>query len=51
LQEHCRARLAGYKVPRELVIVDKVLRSPAGKPDYTWAKEQAMKAMTGGALS
>jgi acyl-CoA synthetase (AMP-forming)/AMP-acid ligase II len=50
LQEHCRARLAGYKVPRELVIVDTIVRSPAGKPDYTWAKEQATKAMTGGAV-
>jgi 3-oxocholest-4-en-26-oate---CoA ligase len=50
LQQHCRAKLAGYKVPRELVIVDKVVRSPAGKADYTWAKEQAGKASTGGAV-
>jgi 3-oxocholest-4-en-26-oate---CoA ligase len=42
LQAHCRARVAGYKVPRDLVIVDKVVRSPAGKADYAWAKEQAM---------
>ena len=44
LQAHCRARLAGYKVPRDLVIVEKIVRSPAGKPDYSWAKERALRA-------
>src|SRR5207302_20809 len=34
LQAFLRARLAGYKVPRELVIVDKVERQPSAKPDY-----------------
>ena len=37
LQAHCRARIAGYKVPRELHVVDRVQRSPSGKPDYPWA--------------
>jgi acyl-CoA synthetase (AMP-forming)/AMP-acid ligase II len=37
LQEHCRANIAGYKVPRRLHVVDAVERSPSGKPDYTWA--------------
>jgi len=45
LQAHCRASIAGYKVPRDLVLVEKVLRSPAGKPDYGWAKEQALQAL------
>ncbi|MCW2651892.1 MAG: fadD [Mycobacterium sp.] len=35
-----RAEIAGYKVPRSLWFVDEVKRSPAGKPDYRWAKEQ-----------
>ena len=35
-----RSEIAGYKVPRSLWIVDEVKRSPAGKPDYRWAKEQ-----------
>ena len=35
-----RAEIAGYKVPRSLWLVDEVKRSPAGKPDYRWAKEQ-----------
>ena len=37
LQEHCRASIAGYKLPRRLHVVDAVERSPSGKPDYTWA--------------
>jgi 3-oxocholest-4-en-26-oate---CoA ligase len=37
LQSHCRASIAGYKLPRRLHVVDKVERSPSGKPDYTWA--------------
>ena len=37
LQEHCRAHVAGYKVPRRLYVVDAVERAPSGKPDYTWA--------------
>ena len=34
-----RSTIAGYKVPRSLWLVDEVKRSPAGKPDYTWARE------------
>ncbi len=37
-------RLAGYKVPKALVWVDEVKRSPAGKQDYRWAKEVAAGA-------
>jgi 3-oxocholest-4-en-26-oate---CoA ligase len=40
LQDHCRAHLAGYKLPRVLRIVDVVVRSPAGKPDYAWAASE-----------
>jgi 3-oxocholest-4-en-26-oate---CoA ligase len=35
-----RSEIAGYKVPRSLWYVDEVKRSPAGKPDYRWAKDQ-----------
>ena len=31
LQEHSRAHLAGYKVPREIVLVDAIERSPSGQ--------------------
>ena len=33
--------IARYKLPKAYVYVDKVVRSPAGKADYRWAKEQA----------
>jgi 3-oxocholest-4-en-26-oate---CoA ligase len=40
LDTFVRSEIAGYKVPRSLWLVDEVKRSPAGKPDYRWAKEQ-----------
>jgi acyl-CoA synthetase (AMP-forming)/AMP-acid ligase II len=41
LAEHARRHLAGYKVPRSLALVAQIERTPAGKPNYRWAKEQA----------
>lgn len=35
---HCRDRLAGYKIPRELHLVDEVRRTAVGKSDYKWAR-------------
>ncbi len=40
LREFGREHLADYKLPRRLVIVDEVVRSPSGKPDYPWARAQ-----------
>jgi acyl-CoA synthetase (AMP-forming)/AMP-acid ligase II len=37
IQVHCRDAIAGYKVPRQLHVVDTIVRSPSGKPDYRWA--------------
>jgi 3-oxocholest-4-en-26-oate---CoA ligase len=42
LQQHCRSQLAGYKVPRQLVVLDTIIRTPVGKPDYRWAKKTAI---------
>ncbi len=39
IQAHCRESIAGYKVPRQLHVVDTIVRSPSGKPDYRWAAE------------
>jgi acyl-CoA synthetase (AMP-forming)/AMP-acid ligase II len=39
---HCRTKVSGYKVPRELHLVDEILRSPSGKADYRWAKAVAL---------
>ncbi|MEN8651379.1 acyl-CoA synthetase [Streptomyces sp. 21So2-11] len=46
IQTHCRTRLAGYKIPRQLVIAPQIQRSPSGKADYRWARTVA--AGTGG---
>ncbi len=45
LAEHCRGQLAGYKVPKHLVVVDRLVRSPSGKADYRWAAEHAAAAV------
>ncbi|MCC6924682.1 AMP-binding protein [Novosphingobium sp.] len=45
VKAHLAARLAGYKVPRALVWVDEIKRSPAGKQDYRWAKDMAEQAV------
>ncbi len=36
--------IARYKLPKAFVFVDTVVRSPAGKADYRWAKDQAVNA-------
>ncbi len=42
LVDHCRTHVAGYKVPRELHLVDQIQRQPSGKPNYKWAKAIAL---------
>jgi len=39
IQTYCRDRIAGYKVPRQLHVVEVIERSPSGKPDYRWAAD------------
>ncbi|MFI2457819.1 acyl-CoA synthetase [Streptomyces chengbuensis] len=46
VQAHCRSRLAGYKIPRQLVLAPAIQRSPSGKADYRWAR--AVAAAAGG---
>ncbi|WP_018654012.1 acyl-CoA synthetase [Actinomadura flavalba] len=38
LTEHCRDLIAGYKLPRQITLVDEVQRTAVGKSDYKWAK-------------
>jgi len=45
LSEHVRATLAGYKAPRDLVLVESIGRAPNGKVDYKGVKERAMAAL------
>jgi acyl-CoA synthetase (AMP-forming)/AMP-acid ligase II len=51
LAGHCRAHLAGYKVPKHVVLVDEIRRSPAGKADYRWALTTATGAIATGAAA
>jgi 3-oxocholest-4-en-26-oate---CoA ligase len=39
-RDHLRGRIASYKIPKQLVLVDAIERSPSGKADYRWAKAQ-----------
>lgn len=41
LVAHCRTKIAGYKVPRELHLVGQMPRHPSGKPDYRRARAVA----------
>ncbi|CAM2802032.1 acyl-CoA synthetase [Skermania piniformis] len=38
---HAASGLARYKLPKAVVFRTALTRSPAGKPDYRWAREQA----------
>ena len=40
-----RERLSAYKAPKHVVTVDRLVRSPAGKADYRWARETALAAV------
>jgi fatty-acyl-CoA synthase len=44
LAEACAAHIAHYKIPKAFVRTEKVLRSPAGKADYRWAKALAAES-------
>ncbi|MCI4588474.1 AMP-binding enzyme, partial [Escherichia coli] len=45
ITEHCRGKVAAYKLPKSVVIVDHVVRSPVGKADYPWAKRTALESL------
>lgn len=45
LIDHCREHIAGYKLPKQLVVVDHVQRAPNGKADYKWAKQTALRML------
>jgi len=47
LIEACRPHIAQYKIPKVFVRTDHVVRSPAGKADYRWAKALAADAAAG----
>ncbi len=42
---HAREHLSGYKLPKRVVRVPRIERSPNGKTDYRWAREVATDAV------
>jgi len=44
LRAFLHGELASYKLPKQLVLVDRLERHPSGKPDYRWAKDAAQSA-------
>src|SRR5256714_3630541 len=38
---HTRTKVAGYKVARQIHLLDELVRSPSGKADYPWARTKA----------
>ena len=44
LRAECAKHLARYKFPKAFLFLDEIVRSPSGKADYRWAKEQAADA-------
>ena len=47
LRAHGRGALAGYKLPREVVVVDEIRRSAAGKADLGWVSRRRWPRPTG----
>ena len=45
LVEVCEKAIARYKIPKAFIRTQKVVRSPAGKADYRWAKELATEGI------
>ncbi|WP_024802916.1 acyl-CoA synthetase [Nocardia sp. BMG51109] len=44
LIDHAAKSIAHYKVPKDVVFRPEIVRSPVGKADYRWAREQAVAA-------
>jgi fatty-acyl-CoA synthase len=43
LIDEAAKHIARYKLPKAIVRVDAIVRSPSGKADYRWAKEIASR--------
>ena len=45
LIEFCANHVARYKLPKAIIYVDEMVRSPSGKADYRWAKKTALERL------
>jgi 3-oxocholest-4-en-26-oate---CoA ligase len=44
IERHLEHRIARYKMPKALRVVEQIQRSPSGKPDYRWATRVAAES-------
>ncbi len=51
LRAHLRGRLASYKIPKQLILVDAVERSASGKGDYCWARNPIAQSVRGSIIA
>jgi len=47
LRVHCRAAMADFKVPKEIVFVEDVPRTPVGKLDYKQVRDEILRRLGG----
>ncbi len=45
VKELVRAHLAGFKQPRHVLVVDRLVRGPNGKADYAWGRARALERL------
>lgn len=45
LREHCRGLIASYKVPKRVLVVDEVPRTPVSKVDYPASSQRALELL------
>ena len=46
LIDFTREQLSGYKLPKQILFVEEVMRAPNGKANYKWAKNEAQKNLS-----
>jgi acyl-CoA synthetase (AMP-forming)/AMP-acid ligase II len=51
IRAHARSKVAGYKVPKEVFVVERIFRAPNGKADYKLSKQLARELSAGRAAS
>jgi fatty-acyl-CoA synthase len=44
LLEECARHVARFKVPKEVILAEQIVRSPSGKADYRWARSRALES-------
>ena len=47
LRAHCRTSMADFKVPKEIVFVEEVPRTPVGKLDYQKVRQEVLHRLSG----